>query len=176
MNALEFVKQSFEGRNRESLIFVISDREAQKLLVAWTYYGPEVRDFGVRPSDNPHIVLGRLWRSVGPIDAARLGAAAGVPETRARRIFDRLWKTCLVYPDGTVSPTAMSVVRAEVGAYVTNLVPQRKTTAPPAASVNPGGAGVPGQDSAGLSERRPPASGANPARRGAPDRHRHKAR
>src|SRR5262245_38244170 len=75
MNALELVKERFLN-NREGLVLAIHDPEAKKVLVAWTMYQPEWKDFEVASHDNPLIVLHRLWGLIKTVDMVRLSGIA----------------------------------------------------------------------------------------------------
>lgn len=141
--ALDFIKTTFENRNRESLILIINDDLAKRVLIAWTLYQPTLKDFDIKATDNPIIVLDRLWApTLKEMDIERLALIAGVPSTRAAKIFDRLRVAALIFPDGTAAPNALSVVRAEVASYIQDMMPRRGPLQPapqpaPAPAENP---------------------------------------
>lgn len=113
MSAIESVKAALSSV--DSIVLIVDDFEAQKVLVAWKLYKPLVKfaDSPLRKKEDPISALRRLWEEVGAINTKELAKrAGGVPETRVARIFDRLRASFLVWPDGTIANDANTIVTA----------------------------------------------------------------
>jgi hypothetical protein len=164
MTGLELIKATFQSR--ESLMLLVRDEELKKVLVAWTMYRPEFKDFAIRSSDNPIIVLGRLWGSVGPVDFPRLADIAGVPETRTQKFFERLRAAGLAYPDGTINKFAMAALRLELETFIIGKAPKGAIPREPAKGPDASRVGVPELSPAGVQPGQAAAPRADQTRHG----------
>lgn len=131
MTALELVKSRL--KSREALYLIMDDVRSKKVLVGWMKYYPACRDFSISEKDgkNPAGLLAALWESVGRIDFTALSNLAGLPASRAQRIFERLRAVHLVWPDGTIDENALTLIQTEVGISLSGVVRQARQAARP---------------------------------------------
>ncbi len=115
-----------ETENREALLFLLDDLDAKKVLVAWTLYRPVFRDRARVKKESIVEAYWALWEESDEVDIARLSNVAGVPYQTTLVCFERFKHARLIYPDGTISESALQIVRAEVGSYIKNLLPKHR--------------------------------------------------
>ncbi len=125
MTAIERIKSVQRGL--ESLVLVVDDIEAQRVMIAWTYYRPAVSDYSPGKKETVEAMAARLWAKVSPVDFKKLGALASVPASRCESAFYRLKMAGLVYPDGTISGPATDLLRGQITARIKGLIPKRRT-------------------------------------------------
>ena len=126
MSGKSAIAEIKEVENREALLFLLDDLDAKKVLVAWTLYRPEFRDRARGKKESVLEAFWNLWDESEPVDFARLSKVAGVPYQTTLVSFERFRHARLVYPDGTISESALNIVRAEVGSYIKNLLPRNQ--------------------------------------------------
>ena len=165
MTALEVVKADLQ--NHTAILLIKYDPAAKKLLVAWTIYAPRCSDFVIRGTENAKDLIARLWSESLPIDMPTLSAIAGIPQTRAQVIFDRLRAANLIWPDGTIPGNVESLLIGEAGYYVSTLVPKGGIYRGRPRN-DPGRADVPVPDKKDVRAGPDAGPGANPGGRGAP--------
>jgi hypothetical protein len=110
-SALEALKAS---ERLESLILIVDDAEAKRLLAAWVRYGAKFKDRAVRASDvlaSPEFCKS-LWSE--EVDVFRLSRMAGVRYNDALDKWERLTQSRLAYPDGSISPNASGLIIQEL--------------------------------------------------------------
>jgi|SRR3972149_2916854 len=107
---------------KENLMLIIDDQDAQFIMIAWTILHPDFADFPVDESAAAKKVWADAWEStLQNVDIKALASLANVPERTALESFHRLRTANLIYPDGTISDDAMTIIRAEVGTRLTQL-------------------------------------------------------
>ncbi len=142
MTALEITKSV---EQYESLILIMDDLDAQKLMAAWQLYRPAFTDRAVRKGETVDDLWEKLWESVEPIQYKKLSDDSGVPYATVCVLFRRLMNARLIYPDGTISPNAKKLLTTAVGGNIAGLVPSRwnkppvsgKTAEPPKPAAAP---------------------------------------
>lgn len=158
MTALELIKTKLA--KFESVIVVMKDDEAKKVIGAWISYGQKCSDFVVSPTADPRVTAERLWEEAEPIDLDQLSLISGVPATRAGRIFERLRICSLIFPDGTISDGASRLIYGEAFSTINSW--RRGTYG----RTGEGGASIPKPSADGVREGAVAESGAGPVRRG----------
>lgn len=124
MNSLEWLKSV----DRPELLFsFLKDREAKKVLVAWTSYDPEKFPFPELAA-SPEELIGEpprkenirmIWEPLfKTMDWEILALLAGVPKITAKLKFNFLRFNFMIYPDGTANPSALDAIRGEVTAHI----------------------------------------------------------
>lgn len=132
MTALELLKSV---EDRESLYLIITDNAYKCVMVAWTHYRPQFKDTEIGPKEPQSQWFARLWDSVGDVDFVKLSSLAGIPFNITREKFDNLKRMALIYPDGSMSVNAANLIRAEVGAHISALMPRPAYQRPPRRNV-----------------------------------------
>lgn len=105
-----------QPESQASLVLIIHDAAAQRVLQAWTFYPIKA----AKVSD---------WKHVEPIDFVKLAKMADVPASRCEPIFYRLRMARLVHPDGTISRIADQLIDGQVRAHIRGLIRQVKSNA-----------------------------------------------
>jgi hypothetical protein len=121
MTALELIK-SIE--QYESLILVIDDLDAQKVMAAWQIYHPPFKDRPIRKGETASDIWLSLWNSIEPIQFKLVSDDSGVPFASVCVLFRRLQNAHLIYPDGTISPNAKKLLTTAVGSNIAGMVPR----------------------------------------------------
>lgn len=129
-SALEAVKST---EMRETLLLVMDDPDAKKLLVAWTLYKPTFREVPLLKDETLDLAWTRLWDSIGYLNFNKLSQLAGVPYQTTILTFSRLRDCRLIYPDGTINKHAHAIIATEVTNYLKPILP--KYSPPPKESV-----------------------------------------
>ncbi len=124
MSALDLIKS--KQQSHASLILVINDASAQQVLVAWTFLGAKTRDYEPRKTQTADEASVVLWANSTDIDFEELARISGVPRTKCEKIFYRLRRTNLVYPDGTISKNASELLSGQVMAHIRGMLPRGK--------------------------------------------------
>lgn len=122
MSAIGTIKISLSSV--DDVVLISDDLVAQKVLIGWSRYRPDFKDSPLKKGENSYAALGRLWEEVGPIDFPRLALLSGVPETRAAKSFERLRAANLVWPDGTISTFATTLVRGRSNSILRSYLPR----------------------------------------------------
>jgi hypothetical protein len=166
MMALDFVKGSLA--RKESLILIIQDTEAQRVLAAWQVYTRPAAyiDFVVGNNSVAEEVSARLWKQAPAVDFRRLSVLANVPETRTQKAFNRVREAYLLWPDGTVSPDVARLLRGIAQAHIDSFMPKTRRTPYEPTRNDARGTDVPQQAAEGVPAGRAAESGAGPVRRG----------
>ncbi len=99
----------------------MNDFEAKKILVAWTLYAPTFKETAALKNEDIKVTLLRWWLELKP-KIEIVAAIAGIPFTRAQKIFSRLQAAYLVWPDGTIASDAQTIIIGERNAYVGSLM------------------------------------------------------
>jgi len=107
-----------------SLILIMGDMDAKKVLIAWTLYGAKCKDITLkgnagfeRLTASAKSMLEMVWETV-EVDFERLSVLAGIPFATTMQIFQRLKEARIIFPDGTATDNAMVIVKSDVGAYL----------------------------------------------------------
>ncbi len=124
MNALELLKAQAPGA--DSLVLIIGDAEAQRVMMAWTHYKPKHRDLKPKPKEAETELWTRLWNAV-VIDFEELSKIANVPATRCERMFYRLKRSNLVYPDGTIAGVATQLLNGQMMAHIRGFIARKNS-------------------------------------------------
>lgn len=107
MTAIELIKSPDTTR---ALILFIKDDHAHRVIGAWEMMGIKCTDFPLRTYDgNFANVHEKLWRSA-MVDIDALAFQADVPGSRCEKLFQRLKKANIIYPDGTISAPANNLI------------------------------------------------------------------
>lgn len=125
MMMLELLKSQPPGA--ETLVLIISDVEAQRVMMAWTFYGPDTVDYPTRRKETAGRAWTRLWEAVEPVDFEELARLSNVPQTRCERIFYRLKRSNLVYPDGTMAGVATQLLSGQMMAHIHGFIGRKKS-------------------------------------------------
>lgn len=120
MTILEAIKSV---ENRESLILFLDDPQAKKVLAAWTLRKPKCEDRVLKKGEDLEKAYSGLWDSLD-MDYFGLSDIAGVPLRATEEIFRRAKVAHVVYPDGTISASATTFLRAEVTNLITPFIPR----------------------------------------------------
>lgn len=172
MTALDLIKSSFTSK--ASLILIMHDAAAKKVLTAWTLCPQRCYDFEVNHSDKPETVFAKLWLEADPVDFDRLAAVSGIPIAMTRHVFFRMQAARLLWPDGTISDGAMGIITTEVGSYIRHLIPRGGHEAQ--GRTHAGGSGADQPDAKGLHKGPAAEPRTNKVRQRRPDRHHHASR
>lgn len=112
MTIIEWLK---EQARPESILLVIHDDRAKRVLAAWpTYrYSSSCADSPVDAYDTKNVngVLDTVWND--GVDFRRLGVLSDVSNDEIMDVFQRLRHGLLLFPDGTISQYASTLLVAE---------------------------------------------------------------
>ncbi len=126
MTALELIKARHPGA--ESLILIIDDPKAQRVVAAWPTLGPRMIDRPLKRRESFEHAAESLWQKAhDSFSMEDLADQADVAATRCERIFARLIRAGIVYPDGTISQEARDLLAGQVRAHIKGLIPKGKT-------------------------------------------------
>ncbi len=159
MTALGLIKSR---DSMQSLILFIKDAQAQHVIAAWPLMGIMARDRNLKNGESFDDASAALWGAAHKqFSMDDLSEQADVPYTRCQKIFYRLVRAGVIYPDGTISPNASNLLVSTALAHVRSLAPRGKHE--PSRAVA-GGADVPKQDAAGIPKGRAAEPRANSVR------------
>jgi hypothetical protein len=120
-SALESIKTT---EARETLLLVMEDVDAKKLMVAWTLYRPEFKDRPLAKDESLDNAWINLWDSIGYINYNKLAQLAGIPYQTAIITFSRLRDCHLIFPDGSISLNAKNIIASEVANHLKVILPK----------------------------------------------------
>jgi hypothetical protein len=124
MTALELVKsnQTFG----ESLLLIIDDLPAQRVVAAWQTLGHHNVDRPLKAKENYESAAASLWaKAHESFSMAELATQADLPLSRCERIFYRLVRAAIIYPDGTISKLAKDLLAGQVMAHIRGYMPRK---------------------------------------------------
>ncbi len=159
MTALELVKSR---DTMAALILFIRSEEAQRILSAWPMMEIEFADRPLKKNEDFRDAHDNLWLEA-KYDLAALAYQADIPQTRSDKMFARLMKANLVYPDGTISPNATNLLVTRAMADVKKQGPRGRLYE--GSRINPAGESVPKPDNGGLPTGRAAEPRKDPIRR-----------
>lgn len=96
---------------------LIGDRQAQKVLAAWSTMPMAWKKPARRIPEDSKLRWDWLWRGV-KTDMGHLSLRAGVSLVALEGVLDRLQGCRLIYPDGTISAWAQGVLDGAVAESV----------------------------------------------------------
>ena len=114
-NLAEFVERcrSNENNYMHAAVVVLGDREAQKILAAWSTMPSSWRLPAGAPPENERVLWD--WVCTGSVvNWNELAQRSGVAVAKVPKIFEVLRSNRLVYPDGTIAAFAAAVLKGEV--------------------------------------------------------------
>lgn len=127
MTALELLKS--RARSPEKLVLITSNPAAQRIVAAWPdIYRKPFKDMPIKANADRGSVAAAIWGNVRETFAMEdLADQADVPVTHCEKIFVRLIRAGLLYPDGTVSEDATDFLAGQVRAVIRGMLPRGKT-------------------------------------------------
>ena len=129
MTALELLKGAHPGA--ENLVLIIEDSQAQRVAAAWPTLGQRNVDRKLKKNETFIAAAESLWaKAHASFTMDDLANQADVPVTRCERIFFRLVRAGIVYPDGTISKFATDLLSGQVMAHIRGFMGRKKSGRP----------------------------------------------
>lgn len=126
MTALDLMKSHQVGA--ESLVLIIDDSAAQRVVAAWPTLGEHDLDRPLKKNETYPSVFDDLMRkALNAFSMEQLAEQSNVPFTHCERIFYRLMRAGIIYPDGTISKLAKDFLGGQVMAHVRGMIPRGKS-------------------------------------------------
>lgn len=100
-----------------SLIFILHDINAMKVIEAWHQADPKFVDRPFREGEKLDAALEEIWLGC-EVDLVSLADKTPLSLNLVSDIFNRLRKARLIYPDGTCHKSIDAIISNEVGSYL----------------------------------------------------------
>lgn len=146
----------------QNLILFIKSDEAHRVMSAWPMMDVQCKDRPLKHGEDFQSARDTLWLET-KVNLDALADQADVPRTRCDRMFNRLVRANIIYPDGTISPHASNLLVTKSIAHIKSQTPRGR--AHEGSRINPAGESVPKSDNDGLSKGPVAEPGADKVRR-----------